>query len=219
MECIASKSETLKKDGESMRILVACVGGTHQMLATGRDSPQVCIRAEPDGRGDGPPGQEATEGLEIRVVSIGYPGRSSASTRSEPHNLAPGWSVSTSRLRSGVRQAHHDAARQALGSYDGGKMLFLVIYIYTFYSLHWDGPRSAMIVDRIVEPMELGHLPYKKGTYRICRMRGLNTGGQKKWRAYVTMWGRPGRSPEPTMSFSEAATSEAQRVAPGLPVG
>ena len=66
---------------------------------------------------------------------------------------------------------------QALGSYKGGKMLFLGL---------GTGLGSAMIVDGIVEPMELGHLPYRKGTYEdYVGMRGLERVGKKKWRRHV----------------------------------
>ena len=66
---------------------------------------------------------------------------------------------------------------QALGSYEGGKMLFLGL---------GTGLGSAMIVDGIVEPMELGHLPYRKGTYEdYVGIRGLERVGKKKWRHYV----------------------------------
>ena len=92
------------------------------------------------------------------VVAIGYPGTGSAwPPVAEPHNLAPGWvgfdfeppSAALSRLI-------NDAAMQALGSYKGGKMLFLGL---------GTGLGSTLIVEGIVEPMELGHLPYRKGTY------------------------------------------------------
>jgi polyphosphate glucokinase len=66
---------------------------------------------------------------------------------------------------------------QALGSYNGGKMLFLRL---------GTGLGSTMIVDGIVEPMELGHLPYKKSTYEdYLGIRGLKRLGNKKWRHFV----------------------------------
>src|SRR5262249_50904232 len=72
----------------------------------------------------------------------------------------------------------NDAAMQALGSYQGGKMLFLGL---------GTGLGSAMIVDGIVEPMELAHLPYKKGTFEdYVGQRGLDQRGKKKWREHVT---------------------------------
>jgi polyphosphate glucokinase len=71
----------------------------------------------------------------------------------------------------------NDAAMQALGSYNGGKMLFLGL---------GTGLGSTMIVNGIVEPMELGHLPYKKGTYEDYVGRvGLERHGKKKWRRHV----------------------------------
>ena len=66
---------------------------------------------------------------------------------------------------------------QALGSYKRGKMLFLGL---------GTGLGSAMIVDGTVESMELGHLPYKKGTYEdYVGERGLKRSGKVKWRRYV----------------------------------
>jgi polyphosphate glucokinase len=72
----------------------------------------------------------------------------------------------------------NDAAMQALGSYTGGRMLFLGL---------GTGLGSAMIVDGLIEPMELGHLPYRKRTYEdYLGNRGLLKFGRKRWRKYVT---------------------------------
>src|SRR5208337_3621981 len=66
---------------------------------------------------------------------------------------------------------------QALGSYQGGKMLFLGL---------GTGLGTALIADGIIEPLELGHLPYRKGTYEdYVGLRGLKARGPKKWRKYV----------------------------------
>jgi polyphosphate glucokinase len=71
----------------------------------------------------------------------------------------------------------NDAALQALGSYNGGKMLFLGL---------GTGLGSSLIVDGIVEPMELGHLPYKKATFEdYVGLRGLQQYGRKRWRRHV----------------------------------
>ena len=71
----------------------------------------------------------------------------------------------------------NDAAMQALGSYKRGKMLFLGL---------GTGLGSAMIVDGIVVPMELAHLPYKKATYEdYVGIRGLKKHGKKRWRRHV----------------------------------
>jgi polyphosphate glucokinase len=71
----------------------------------------------------------------------------------------------------------NDAAMQALGSYRSGKMLFLGL---------GTGLGSTLIADGILEPMELGHLPYKKGTYEdYVGVRGLRQFGKTKWRRHV----------------------------------
>jgi polyphosphate glucokinase len=96
----------------------------------------------------------------------------------EPHNLGRGWVRFDYRaaFRRPVRIIN-DAAMQALGSYEGGKMLFLGL---------GTGLGSALVVDGVVEPMELGHLPYKKGTYEdYVGQRGLDKRGKKKWRRHV----------------------------------
>ena len=84
----------------------------------------------------------------------------------EPHNLAPGWVAFDYGTAFGCPvRIINDAAMQALGSYRGGKMLFLGL---------GTGLGSTLIVDGIVEPMELGHLPYKKGTYEDYVPRELD---------------------------------------------
>ncbi len=113
------------------------------------------------------------------MVSIGYPGPVLRGRPiAEPHNLGRGW-VGFDFAAAFGRPVKivNDAAMQALGSYKGGKMLFLGL---------GTGLGSAMIVDGIVEPMELGHLPYKKGTYEDYVGRaGLERHGKKKWRRHV----------------------------------
>ena len=113
------------------------------------------------------------------AVSIGYPGPVlQGRPVAEPHNLGRGWVGFdfTAAFRRPVKVVN-DAAMQALGSYRGGKMLFLGL---------GTGFGSAMIVNGIVEPMELGHLPYKKGTYEdYVGRRGLERDGKKKWRRHV----------------------------------
>jgi polyphosphate glucokinase len=114
------------------------------------------------------------------LVSIGYPGPVLRGRPvSEPHNLGSGWVGFDFATAFGRPvQVINDAAMQALGSYKGGKMLFLGL---------GTGLGTAMIVDGVVEPMELGHLPYKKGTYEDYVGRaGLERFGKKKWRRNVT---------------------------------
>jgi polyphosphate glucokinase len=96
----------------------------------------------------------------------------------EPHNLAPGWVAFDYEAAFGCPvQVVNDAAMQAIGSYRGGKMLFLGL---------GTGLGTTLIVDGIVEPMELGHLPYKKATYEdYVGLRGLEKFGLHKWRRNV----------------------------------
>jgi polyphosphate glucokinase len=114
------------------------------------------------------------------AVSIGYPGVvMHGKVVAEPHNLGPGWVGFDFRKAFGrPTRVLNDAAMQAIGSYEGGRMLFLGL---------GTGLGSAMIVDGIVEPMELGHLPFKKGrTYEdYVGERGRARLGPKKWRHAV----------------------------------
>jgi len=98
----------------------------------------------------------------------------------EPHNLGPGWVGFDFRKAFGRPvKVINDAAMQALGSYQGGRMLFLGL---------GTGLGAAMIVDGVLQPMELAHLPYKRGkTYEdYVGIRGLKRFGKKIWRRHVT---------------------------------
>ena len=113
-------------------------------------------------------------------VSIGYPGVVfHGKIVGEPHNLGRGW-VGFDFQRAFHRPIRivNDAAMQALGSYHGGRMLFLGL---------GTGLGSAMVIDGRLEPMELGHLPYKKGlTYEAyVGEAGLKRLGRKKWEKEV----------------------------------
>jgi len=113
------------------------------------------------------------------VVSIGYPGPVlHGRPVAEPRNLGRGWVGFDFAAAFGCPvKVINDAAMQALGSYKGGKMLFLGL---------GTGLGSAMVVDGIVEPMELAHLPYRKGTFEDYVGRaGLERHGKKKWRRHV----------------------------------
>jgi polyphosphate glucokinase len=113
------------------------------------------------------------------VASIGYPGPVLRGRPiAEPYNLGRGWVGFDFGAAFGRPvKVVNDAAMQALGSYKGGKMLFLGL---------GTGLGSTIIVDGIVEPMELGHLPYKKRTYEDYVGRaGLERQGKKKWRREV----------------------------------
>jgi polyphosphate glucokinase len=164
-----------------MNVLVIDVGGTHvKILATGQTE-----RREFESGPAMTPAEmvagvlKAAEGWAYEVVSIGYPGPVlRGKPLSDPHNLGPGWVGFDfeSAFKHPVKVIN-DAAMQALGSYRGGRMLFLGL---------GTGLGSALIVDGILEPMELGHLPYKKATFEdYVGIRGLKRLGTKKWRKRV----------------------------------
>src|SRR5258705_13690026 len=140
-----------------MNILVIDVGGTHvKILASGeKDKREIDSGPTLTARQMVSSVKKLADGWEYDVVSIGYPGPVVHDRpMAEPHNLGKGWMgfnfAAAFKLPTKVI---NDAAMQALGSYRGGKMLFLGL---------GTGLGSAIIVDGIVQPMELGHLPYKK---------------------------------------------------------
>jgi polyphosphate glucokinase len=114
------------------------------------------------------------------VVSIGYPGLVVRDrVVAEPHNLGRGWTDFDFEKAFGCPvKIINDAAMQALGSYRGGKMLFLGL---------GTGLGTTMIVDGVIEPMELAHLPYRKGkTFEhYVGAAGLRHFGKTKWRKHV----------------------------------
>jgi polyphosphate glucokinase len=123
--------------------------------------------------------RKLTARWEYDAISIGYPGPVLRDrVVEEPWNLGKGWVGFN--FESGFRRpvkVVNDAALQALGSYEGGKMLFLGL---------GTGLGSALIVDGTLVPMELSHLPYKKATFEdYLGVRGLNKYGKQKWRHYV----------------------------------
>jgi hypothetical protein len=165
-----------------MKILVIDVGGTHVKLRATGHKRQIEI---PSGSKMSANKMVATvrkiiAGWKYDVITIGYPGPVlHGHIVSEPHNLGPGWVTFNFKKAFGCPvKIINDAAMQALGSYEGRRMLFLGL---------GTGLGSAMIVDGVLEPMELAHLPYKKGrTYEdYVGLAGLKRLGKKKWRRHV----------------------------------
>jgi polyphosphate glucokinase len=164
-----------------MKVLVVDIGGTHvKILATGHKE----SRRFPSGPTLTPKQMVAgvrklARDWKYDTVSIGYPGLVLRGRPvAEPCNLGRGWVGFDfdAAFKRPVRVVN-DAAMQALGSYKSGKMLFLGL---------GTGLGSTMIVDGIMVPMELGHLPYKKGTYEdYVGQRGLEKHGKRKWRRHV----------------------------------
>jgi len=165
-----------------MKVLAIDIGGTHvKILATGEKEKRAI---------DSGPGLTAAamvagvkklaKGWTYDVVSMGFPGPvMHHKPVLEPHNLGKGWvGFDYEKAFGKPVRILNDAAMQALGSYKGGRMLFLGL---------GTGLGSAMVIDGIVEPMELAHLPYKKGrTFEdYVGLRGLERLGKTKWRKEV----------------------------------
>jgi polyphosphate glucokinase len=162
-------------------VLVIDVGGTSvKILATGQSErrsflsgPTLTPRRMVSGV------KKLARDWTYDVVSIGYPGPVlHGQLVAEPYHLGRGWvGFDFARAFGCPVKVVNDAAMQALGSYKGGKMLFLGL---------GTGLGSTLIVDGIVEPMELGHLPYRKGTYEdYVGVAGLERHGKKKWQRHV----------------------------------
>ena len=122
----------------------------------------------------------AADGWKWDVVAVGIPAPvHGGKVVSEPFNLGKGWVGFDFANAFGVpAKVMNDAAMQALGSYEGGTMLFLGL---------GTGLGSTLIVDGVVEPMEIGHLPFKKRTYEdYVGERGRERLGKKRWQKAVT---------------------------------
>lgn len=164
-----------------MNVLVVDVGGSHiKFLVTGQAKPRK-FASGPDMTA-----AQMVAGVRKRigdwahdVVAIGYPGPASrGAPTADPPNLAPGW-VGFDFEEAFERPVRliNDAAMQALGSYEGGRMLFLGL---------GTGLGSTMIVDGTIVPMELAHLPYRKSTYEdYVGDASLESRGKDKWRRHV----------------------------------
>jgi len=164
-----------------MRVLAVDVGGTHvKILASGQRMPRESVSGPTMTAKEMVSGiKKLAAGWVYDAVSIGYPGLVlHGHIVHEPYNLGPGWvNFDFKRAFGCPVKIINDAAMQALGSYKGGKMLFLGL---------GTGLGSTMIVDGILEPMEFGHLPYRKHTYEdYLGIRGLDRYGKAKWRKYV----------------------------------
>lgn len=164
-----------------MNVLVVDIGGTHVKAVVSGQENQRAFASGPALS----PGRMVAQIRKLAadwkydVVSIGFPGPVLRDRPvSEPWNLGTGWAGFDfhSAFKRPVK-VMNDAAMQALGSYRGGKMLFLGL---------GTGLGSAFVVSCIVEPMELGHLPYRKATFEdYVGIRGLKKYGERKWRHYV----------------------------------
>jgi polyphosphate glucokinase len=165
-----------------MKILVIDVGGTHvKLLATGHrkrrefrsGAGMTAARMVTEAR-------RVTADWQYDAITIGYPGPvRGGQPVAEPHNLGAGWVGFdfTKAFACPVRMVN-DAAMQALGDYRGGRMLFLGL---------GTGLGSALIIDGVLAPLELAHLPYKhdRSYESFLGLRGLKRLGRKKWEKCV----------------------------------
>jgi polyphosphate glucokinase len=164
-----------------VKILVIDIGGTNvKMLASGKDTP----RKFPSGRTLTPEQmvdgvRNATRDWDYECVSIGFPGPILCGRpMTEPTNLGPGWMGFDFEAAFGLPvRIINDAAMQALGGYQGGKMLFVGL---------GTGFGCTVIQDEQIEALEIGRFHYKKRTleYYVGK-RGLERLGRKKWQRCV----------------------------------
>jgi hypothetical protein len=165
-----------------MKVLVLDVGGTNLKLRlSGGDALPTKI---PSGKDFTPRDlvaavKTAMAGKSYDAVSIGFPAAIiKGRIVHEPHNLGKGWvKFDFQKALDKPVKLINDAAMQALGSYEGGTMLFLGL---------GTGLGSALVTGGVVAPLELAHLPYRKGEYEdYVGLRGYEKYGKKKWREHV----------------------------------
>jgi polyphosphate glucokinase len=164
-----------------MNVLSIDVGGTNvKILLSGEKEP----RKMPSGP-DFTPRQlvqdvkKLAEGWSYDVISIGFPAPIHNNTPvTEPFNIGKGWVDFNFEKAFGCPvKMINDAAMQALGSYKGGKMLFLGL---------GTGLGSAVVTDETLLPLELGHLPFKKKTFEdYIGVHGMEKGGKSRWKKNV----------------------------------
>ena len=163
------------------RILVVDVGGSHvkARLSSDGEERRFASGAELTARQMVDGVKEITRDWSFDRVSVGIPApiRGGALV-ADPFNLGSGWVGFDFERAFGVAtKVVNDAAMQALGSYEGGKMLFLGL---------GTGLGSTLVVDGVVVPMELGHLPYRKATFEdYVGRRGRERLGKKRWQNAV----------------------------------
>jgi len=156
--------------GSHVKVLLSTNGAESRRFVSG---PRLGAREMVDGVLD------LTRDWTYDKVSIGVPSPvRGGRILSEPMNLGTGWvGFDFEQAFGRPTKLVNDAAMQALGSYDGGKMLFLGL---------GTGLGSALIVDNLIVPMELAHLPFRKGTFEdYVGERGRRRLGNKKWQKAV----------------------------------
>jgi polyphosphate glucokinase len=163
-------------------VLAIDIGGSHVKIqsSTGGDERKAVSGPTMNAAALADSVEKLAEGMQFDVVAMGYPGPVVHNKiLSDPHNLAPGWVGFDFGKRFGkpVRIVN-DALMQAIGSYQGGRMLFLGL---------GTGLGAAMIVENVAQPMELAHLPYRNGrTFEdYLGEASLEKRGHDKWQKHV----------------------------------
>ena len=170
------------RSGAKEVVLTIDVGGSHVKVQTSAGSE---IRRTDSGPGLTPAQtvgkvKQLADGLDFDVISMGYPGPVRQNRPSlDPKNLGKGWEGFDFGTAFGKPfKMVNDALMQAIGSYDGGRMLFIGL---------GTGLGSAMIIEHVAQPLELAHLPYRKDmTFEdYVGERGIERRGKEKWRSSV----------------------------------
>jgi len=169
-------------DNDNPIVLAIDVGGSHVKIqsSAGGDERKAVSGPKMNAASMADAVEKLAEGMAFDVIAIGYPGAVVHNKiLTDPHNLAPGWVGFDFAKHFGkpVRIVN-DALMQAIGSYEGGSMLFLGL---------GTGLGAAMIVEHVAQPMELAHLPYRKGrTYEdYLGEASLDKRGHDKWQKHV----------------------------------
>ena len=175
-------AKAVKQTAPEQIVLAIDIGGSHVKILTSAGGAE---RRDDSGPGLTPQQmidkvKKLAEGLSYDVISMGYPGpvRHNKPVL-DPKNLGKGWAGFDFAAQFGKPvKVVNDALMQAIGSYEGGRMLFLGL---------GTGLGAAMVFDNVGQPMELAHLPYRKGRSfeDYVGERGLEKHGKKKWRKYV----------------------------------
>lgn len=165
-----------------MKILVIDVGGTSIKMGMNARDERLKVPSGPELTAAKMVAavRKATESWKYDVISIGYPGPVvQGKPVEEPKNLAGGWvGFEYDQAFGKPVRIVNDAAMQALGGYRGGRMLFLGL---------GTGLGSALVVEGLLQPLELAHLPYRNDrTYEdYVGLRGYKRLGRKRWRRHV----------------------------------
>lgn len=164
-----------------MKILVLDVGGTNLKLLLSGETVPTKVPSGPDftPRALVAAVKDVMKDKAYDAVSIGFPAAVvNGKIAHEPHNLGQGWvGFNFQKALGKPVRVINDAAMQALGSYEGGTMLFLGL---------GTGLGSALVTGGKVAPLELAHLPYRRGEYEdYVGLRGFEKFGKKRWRRHV----------------------------------